>query len=212
MTRFTDHKGESVGTFETNWWPTSTRIGTTSYRHYEVSIQSSNPTSFSSTNPSKTSFSANLLVQWKRVWHTGMKRRPRNTTTWRFESQKKDSQSASSLLKLAAEACLESHCACIGTSEEDYWRIILLSLVVADSASFFYDTKKLIKNLLKKLSLIAQWLHWNAPERPFINKFRTIMLIKGLESDFFVGKPVSPVLRKDLLSKETFIIIIGWLV
>jgi hypothetical protein len=43
-----------------------------------------------------------------------MKRRLRNTTTWRTESQKKDSQSATSLLKLAAEAWLESHCA-------NYW-------------------------------------------------------------------------------------------
>jgi hypothetical protein len=43
-----------------------------------------------------------------------MKRRLRNTTTWRTESQKKSSQSASSLLKLAAADWLESHCA-------NYW-------------------------------------------------------------------------------------------
>ncbi len=97
-------------------------------RHYEVSIQSSNPTSFSSTNPPKTSLSANLLVQWKRGHET-------KTKKYHTESQKKDSQSASLLLKLAAEAWLESHCA---------------------NSSLHWNFRR---RLLKKLSPIAQSLH-----------------------------------------------------
>jgi hypothetical protein len=57
-----------------------------------------------------------------------------NTTTWRTESQKKDSQSASSLLKLAAEAWLESLCA----PSSLHWNF---------------------RSSLKKLSPIAQSLH-----------------------------------------------------
>jgi hypothetical protein len=40
--------------------------------------------------------------------------------TWRTESQKKISQSVSSLLKLAAEAWLESHCANSSLHWNDY--------------------------------------------------------------------------------------------
>ncbi len=60
------------------------------------------------------------------------------TKNWRTESQKKDSQSASSLLKLAAEAWLERHCA----NSSLHWNIR--------------------KRSLKTLSPIAQSLHWTA--------------------------------------------------
>ncbi len=47
-------------------------LGTTSYRHCEVSIQRSNPTSFSSTNPPKTSLSGELTCPMEArmtYWH-----------------------------------------------------------------------------------------------------------------------------------------------
>ncbi len=100
---FTSRKGECVGTFETYQTESvSLMADLDKNRHDFLQTLRSfySMTSFSSTNPPKTSLSANLLVQWKRAWHTGMKRRLRNTTTWRTESQKK-----------AAEAWLESHCA-----------------------------------------------------------------------------------------------------
>jgi hypothetical protein len=57
------------------------------------------------------------------------------TKKYHTESQKKDSQSASSLLKLAAESWLESHCA---------------------NSSLHWNFRR---RLLKKLSPIAQSLH-----------------------------------------------------
>ncbi len=113
---FTDRKGDCVGTFETNQNKRISTDGTTYYRHYEVSIQSSNPTSFSSTNPPKTSLSANLLNR------TGRKRRLRNTTTWRTESQNSPLLRFWSRLPMPGWKVIAHYPHYIGTSEEDHWR------------------------------------------------------------------------------------------
>jgi hypothetical protein len=131
----TDHKGESVGTFETNQ---NERISTDG-RPRQESVRL--PTSFDSNlkpdivlinESTKDIIIGELTCPMEAP---GMKRILRNTTTWRTESQIKDSQSTSSLLKLAAEAWLESQCA---------------------NSSLHWNFRR---RLLKKLSLIAQSLH-----------------------------------------------------
>ncbi len=98
---------------------------------YEISIQSSNPTSFSLTNPPKTPLSA--MTYWHETkpkkYHDLANRIAEKGFAVRFFA-----------FKLAAEAWLESHCA----NSLLHWNFRRRSL--------------------KKLSPIAQSLHYNAPE------------------------------------------------